>query len=136
MGAAQGGCGDFDVIVDSKDNSAYIIYGCNFWMGIEKLTDDYLDSAGGVDGNATIIGGTFGGTTFPEYFVEAPAFFKRGGLFYALFGHCCCFCYQGSGVMVYTAPSPRGPSDTGPGLQLRGAYRDKHSPCATEFCYY
>merc|ERR1712217_372214 len=77
--------------------------------GIEKLTDDYLDSAGGVDGNATIIGGTFGGTTFPEYFVEAPAFFKRQGLYYALFGHCCCFCYQGSGVMVYTAPSPKGP---------------------------
>jgi len=51
----------------------------------------------------------FGNTTFPEYFVEAPAFFKRGDTFYALFGHCCCFCYQGSGIMVYTAKSLKGP---------------------------
>jgi hypothetical protein len=24
----------------------------------------------------------------------APAFFKRGSLYYILFGHCCCYCYQ------------------------------------------
>eukprot|EP00947_MAST-08B_sp_MAST-8B-sp1_P006250 g6250.t1 len=107
-GAAQGGCGDFDVIVDPADGAAYIIYGCNFYMGIERLTPDFLDSAG-AGTNATVVGGVFGATTFPEYFVEAPAFFHRNGTFYALFGHCCCFCYQGSGVMAYTAPHPLGP---------------------------
>lgn len=106
-GKAQGGCGDFDVIVDPKDNAAYIIYGCNFYMGIERLTPDYLYTDGT---NATVKGGLFESqSTFPEYFVEAPAFFHRRGVFYALFGHCCCFCYQGSGVMVYTATSPLGP---------------------------
>eukprot|EP00656_Telonema_subtile_P004896 TRINITY_DN12233_c0_g1_i2.p1 TRINITY_DN12233_c0_g1~~TRINITY_DN12233_c0_g1_i2.p1 ORF type:complete len:432 (+),score=71.70 TRINITY_DN12233_c0_g1_i2:132-1427(+) len=106
-GAAQGGCGDFDIIVDPKDNAAYIIYGCNFYMSVEKLSSDYLYS-GGI--NATVSGGLFeGNSAFPEYFVEAPAFFQRNGLFYALFGHCCCFCQQGSGVMVYTASSPLGP---------------------------
>lgn len=105
-GPAQGGCGDFDILVDPADGAGYIIYGCAYYTSIERLTPDYLNSTGM---NSTVSGGVFGGTTFPEYFSEAPAFFKRGDLFYALFGHCCCFCYQGSGVMVYTAKDPRGP---------------------------
>ena len=34
----------------------------------------------------------------------------------ALFDHCCCFCFQGSGVRVYTAAHPLGPwtPQTGP----------------------
>ena len=53
-----------------------------------------------------------------QYFVEAPALFRRGSVYvlprfphfkivtfnlryYLLFGHCCCFCLQGSGVIVY-----------------------------------
>lgn len=35
--------------------------------------------------------------------------FKRNNIYYALFGHCCCFCYQGSGIIVHTAPTPMGP---------------------------
>eukprot|EP00039_Didymoeca_costata_P030244 m.28605 g.28605 ORF g.28605 m.28605 type:complete len:471 (-) comp8015_c0_seq2:119-1531(-) len=104
-GQAQGGAGDFDVVVD-KNGAGYIIYSAQFYMGIEKLTDDFLYSTGA---NASVMGGLFGETMFPEYFTEAPVLFERQGTYYALFGHCCCFCYQGSGVMVYTASSPAGP---------------------------
>eukprot|EP00928_Gymnodinium_smaydae_P072575 TRINITY_DN55915_c0_g1_i2.p1 TRINITY_DN55915_c0_g1~~TRINITY_DN55915_c0_g1_i2.p1 ORF type:complete len:444 (+),score=44.74 TRINITY_DN55915_c0_g1_i2:155-1333(+) len=105
-GPAQGRCGDFDVVVDPSDGAGYIIYSCNHLMSIERLTPDYLQGGGT---NSSVVGGLFGGTVFPENLVEAPAFFHRDGMFYALFGHCCCFCYQGSGVMVYTARSPAGP---------------------------
>ena len=46
---------------------------------------------------------------FPEYFIEAPALFLRNAVYYAVFGHCCCYCYQGSGAIVHTAPHPLGP---------------------------
>lgn len=107
-GEAQGGAGDFDVFVDVRPDGraeAYILYGANYYMSIEKLTDDFLYSTGQ---NASC-GGKFDGTVYPEYFVEAPAMFKRKDLYYALFGHCCCFCYQGSGVIVHTASHPMGP---------------------------
>jgi hypothetical protein len=35
--------------------------------------------------------------------------FSRNDTWFALFGHCCCFCYQGSGLFVHTASSPMGP---------------------------
>ena len=44
--------------------------------------------------------------------------FERDGLYYILYGHCCCFCYQGSGIMVLTAPSPMGPWAAQPGGDL------------------
>lgn len=103
-GPAQGGVGDFDVFVDD-DNQGYVIYGSNYWTSIERLSPDFLTSTGQ---NASA-GGPFNGTVFPDYFVEAPAMFKRNGLYYVLYGHCCCFCYQGSGILVYTAPHPMGP---------------------------
>ena len=46
---------------------------------------------------------------FGNVWVEAPAIFKRNSTYYALFGECCCFCKNGSGVGVYTAPHPLGP---------------------------
>jgi hypothetical protein len=46
---------------------------------------------------------------FGQSFVEAPAIFKRSGVYYAVFGSCCCYCQSGSPVIVYTAPSPLGP---------------------------
>ena len=110
-GTAQGGAGDFDVYVDT-DGTAYIIYGANYYMSIEQLTPDYVYSTGR---NATINGGQFGDTVFAEYFIEAPVLFKRGAIYYALFGSCCCFCEQGSGIMVHTAPHPLGPWTTQPG---------------------
>lgn len=121
-GAAQGGCGDFDVFVDPKDGAGYIAYGCNFYMSIEKLTADFTNTApvrAGGNGNATVQGGAFNGTIFPDYFVEAPAMFERNGVYYLLYGHCCCFCFQGSGVLVFRSSSPMGPwSRQSPGSDL------------------
>ena len=54
-------------------------------------------------------------TAFPVDFVEAPALFERKGVYYAIFGHCCCFCYQGSGMFVFTALHPLGPWVQQPG---------------------
>lgn len=88
-------CGDFHLFVDD-DGTPYIIMGCNFHMVIERLFPNMLDSTGEC-------------FIFPEYFIEAPMLFKRNGIYYALFDHCCCYCYQGSGVIVHTAPSPLGP---------------------------
>ena len=107
-GSAQGHPGDFDIFVNTLSSGraeAFIIYSTRHYMSIEKLTPDFLSSTGQ---NATI-SGIFNNTVFPEYFVEAPAVFKRGDTWYALYGHCCCFCYQGSGVLVYTAKDPMGP---------------------------
>jgi hypothetical protein len=68
--------------------------------------------------NAVEVSFRAGGTTDPtntssgvfgNEFVEAPAMFKRKGLYYALFGNCCCFCGHGSGIGVYTAAHPLGP---------------------------
>lgn len=77
-------------------------------MSIEKLTHDYLDSAGV---NASFPGGEFGGTVLqePGDFVEAPSLWVRGETYFLTTGHCCCFCYQGSGMIVYAAPHPLGP---------------------------
>ena len=119
-GEAQGGCGDFDVLVDPADGQAYIAYGCQFYMSIEKLTADFYNVApipSSGNGNATA-GGKFGGSVFPDYFVEAPSFFERAGTYYLLYGHCCCFCEQGSGVLVYTAKHPMGPWIPQPGGDL------------------
>ena len=94
-------CGDFHLFFDPGDNTPYIIAGCGFHMWIERLLPSALDSAG--DTSPT------GRYLFSEYFVEAPALFFRGGLYYAVFAHCCCYCFQGSGAIVHTAPHPLGP---------------------------
>jgi hypothetical protein len=59
---------------------------------------------GGTSSPTNVSSGVFG-----NEFVEAPAMFKRKGLYYALFGNCCCFCGHGSGIGVYTATHPLGP---------------------------
>ena len=101
MQNATENCGDFHLFIDPADQTPYVIAGCGFHMWIERLLPNMLDSAG--DTSAT------GRYLFPEYFIEAPALFARGGLYYAVFGHCCCYCYQGSGAIVHTAPHPLGP---------------------------
>jgi hypothetical protein len=90
---ATNNCGDFDLWVDD-DGAGWVIYTCGHVMGVEQLAPDFLSAAGGA------------ATIFPTYFVEAPVLFRRGNLYYALFGSCCCFCRQGSGAMVHTAPHP------------------------------
>lgn len=101
-------CGDFHLFVDPADNTPYVIAGCNFHMWIERLLPNMLDSAGDT--------GPTGRFLFDEYFIEAPALFYRPlngkPMYYAVFGHCCCYCYQGSGAIVHTAPHPLGPWTT------------------------
>jgi hypothetical protein len=87
--------GDFDVLVDD-DGNGYIVYSQNYYMSIEQLTPDFYHSTGK-------------SYMFQEYFVEAPIFMKRNNIYYALFGWCCCYCLQGSGILVHTANNPLGP---------------------------
>lgn len=90
--------GDYHLFVDDDaSQTAYVIYSASHWMAIERLTPDYLSSTGATTG------------VFPVYFVEAPVMFKRSGVYYAVFGHCCCYCLQGSGGLVWTAAHPLGP---------------------------
>jgi hypothetical protein len=97
-------CGDFHLFIDPVDNTPYAIMGCDFHMYIERLLPNALDSA--LDVTPT------GRYMFEEYFIEAPELFVRNGVYYAVFGHCCCYCYQGSGAIVHTAPHPLGPWTT------------------------
>ena len=78
------------------DGKGYIIYSSNS-MNVEELTLDYYYTTN----NAPFV--------FPETFVEAPVLMKINETYYALYDWCCCYCLQGSGVMVYRASSPLGP---------------------------
>lgn len=98
--------GDFDIFIDD-DGAAYLIYTAvsgGHTMAVERLTDDYLQSAATSSARTNVSSGVFG-----LVFVEAPAMFKRKNVYYALFGNCCCFCSKGSGIGVYTASNPLGP---------------------------
>jgi hypothetical protein len=91
--------GDEGLFVDD-DGQAYVIYTTlskGHSISIERLTLDYLNST-------KVSSGIFG-----DSFVEAPALFKRNGIYYASFGSCCCYCQSGSPVHIYTATSVLGP---------------------------
>ena len=87
--------GDFDILVDD-DGTGYIVYSQNYYMSVERLTPDFYYSTGK-------------SYMFQEYFVEAPVFLKKNNIYYVLFGWCCCYCMQGSGVLVHTSNNPMGP---------------------------
>jgi len=89
--------GDFDILVDD-DGTGYILYGHMYYLYIQRLTPDFYN----VESPNAIY-------EFPPYFVEAPVFFKRNKIYYALFDWNCCFCVQGSGIQVWTSSSPTGP---------------------------
>jgi beta-xylosidase len=95
------------VFVD-KDGRGYMIYSDHHLIFVEQLTPDLLQRCGHRRGD---LGRQhqFSLTAFPVDFVEAPVLFERHGIYYALFGHCCCFCYQGSDMFVFQAPHPLGP---------------------------
>jgi hypothetical protein len=95
-----GGGGDFHVFFGDDPTVAYCIWsGSNHVMYVAQLDAEMRNWAGGTELYA------FNDVAF----VEAPAAFHRNGTWYALLGHCCCFCYQGSGLFVYTAANPLGP---------------------------
>jgi hypothetical protein len=90
--------GDGSLFVDN-DGTGYFIYtviGQGHAIRIERLTPDFLGSTGA----ASEVLGTH---------CEAPAMFRRGDLYYALFDSNCCFCTGGSGARVFVASSPLGP---------------------------
>lgn len=104
----EGGVGDFELFVDD-DGTGYAAYKRTGAAGVfghrmtlQQLTPDFLD----VLQNASVGMEAFAAAPF----VEAPAMFKRKGVYYALFGKCCAFCAHGTGVGVWTsAGSPLGP---------------------------
>jgi hypothetical protein len=97
--------GDFDLFTEGDD--AYLIYTSHLTaaqgahrVSVELLGPDWLGTSGRSSGY-------FGASN-----VEAPVMFQRGGVYYALFDHCCCFCGGGSGAVVHTASKPLGPWTT------------------------
>ena len=90
--------GDLGLFVDD-DGTGYLIYTSiakGHAISIERLSPDYLSST--LENS---------GVLARDY--EACSLFKRGGIYYALFGPKCCFCPQGSHVRVYTSENPLGP---------------------------
>ncbi|MGB7136314.1 MAG: family 43 glycosylhydrolase [Acidobacteriaceae bacterium] len=90
--------GDGSLFVD-RDGAGYFIYstiGLDHAIRIERLTPDFLSVTGQV-------------SPILARQCEAPALFRRGDTYYALFDHTCCFCKQGSGARVLVASHPLGP---------------------------
>jgi len=82
------------------DGTAYVVYSSlaqDHQVSIEKLSPDYLHTTKENYG------------LLPDHYVEGSALFKRNGLYYVLYGSCCCFCRAGAGVVVYTAKNIQGP---------------------------
>ena len=102
--------GDFHLFNDPDDVSqGFVIWtgmsslpGNDHKIRISKLNPDWRS----VTNDAPYM---FGDTAPTTTFNEAPSIFKRGAVWYALFGHCCCYCEQGSGLFVHTASDPMGP---------------------------
>ena len=102
---------DGSAIFVDDDNVGYVAYVAmgipgkdGHVVAIDKLNDDFL-------GTAKIQVGTF----FPDSFVEGVMLFKRRGLYYVMYGSCCCACREGSGAVVHTAKHIEGPWVRQPG---------------------
>ena len=98
LSQAKDSPGDGSLFVDD-DNTAYFIYTAiaqGHSIRVERLAPDFLSSTGEV---SAVIG----------VGCEAPAIFRRGASYYALFDTTCCFCTPGSGARVLVASNPLGP---------------------------
>jgi hypothetical protein len=97
--------GDHDLYLDD-DEAAYLIYSAHDFSGpikranivVERLNDDFLSS--------TKESAQIDAENIP---CEAPAMFKRNGLYYFMFDKWTDRGPEGSGARVYTAPSTFGP---------------------------
>ena len=90
--------GDGSLFLD-EDGTAYFIYtviGQHHSIRVERLAQDFLSSTGE---SSPVLG----------QYCEAPALFRRGTTYYALFDSTCCFCANGSGARVLVASNPFGP---------------------------
>ena len=95
---------DDNLFVDD-DGAAYLVHTARSTgtkIVVERLTADYVQSAGTTDpaARSALIGP--GGT-------EAPALFKHGGRYYVSFARLCCYCTEGAATDVYVAAAPLGP---------------------------
>lgn len=117
----NGSQGDFDVFVDTT-GTGYIVYSYGP-MSIEQLSPDFLSSAGI---NASFPGGAYDGTVLQEDFVEAPSLWHHAasGQYFLTTGHCCCFCFQGSGMITFVAPHPLGQGPQFPFVPSAGPVSD------------
>jgi len=92
------GAGDLGILMDGTD--AYVAY--DAWSNshkvkVEKLDQNYY--------NALATPAT---PTLSPSSNEAPMLFKRGGWYYLVYGHTCCFCKGGAGARVLVASHPLG----------------------------
>jgi beta-xylosidase len=93
-------CGDFSLFKDD-DGAGYLLYSSDAHVQVERLTDDFYQSAWLRNHSLTSGVLPFGN--------EAPAMFKRGGSYYALVSDSCCYCGGGGQVRAFMAPAPLGP---------------------------
>jgi hypothetical protein len=102
---------DWSVFADpSGTNSAgYIIYNSKNAAGqfIEQLTPDF--TAVVKNTSASHSPTHIAEEECREGGCEAPLMFTRGGIYYALFGHNCWCCPEGSELYVFSAPTALGP---------------------------
>jgi hypothetical protein len=91
------GVGDLGVFIDA-DEKAYLSYNTinGHKLSVEALNQTYTES-------------TLQGSNFIAENCEAGGMFKKNNTYYLLTDYTCCFCTQGSGAQVFTAPNPLGP---------------------------
>lgn len=94
--------GDHNVFVDD-DGCAYLVYTDIKGDGVDRhaIAVERLD--------ATFTASAGEASTTLDRRVEAPAMFKRGGLYYVVFGQTCCFGPEGADARVFVAERPLGP---------------------------
>jgi len=91
--------GDFSLLLDD-DGAAYMLYSANAHCQVERLAPDFLSSSW-VSTKAT--------SGVLPHGNEAPALFKRAGVYWALVSDSCCYCEEGGLVHAFSAPAPLGP---------------------------
>jgi hypothetical protein len=93
---------DGNALFVDDDGAAYSFY--------SSLSEDHRESIETLDTNWTNVVGAEGNLgLFPDHYVEGGVLFKRNGTYYAGYGSCCCFCRGGSGWVVYSSKSLKGP---------------------------
>lgn len=91
--------GDFSLFKDD-DGVAYILYSAHAHVQAERLTPDFYQSTWLATGDTSGI---------LPHGNEAPAMFKRAGVYYALVSDSCCYCGAGGQVRAFQSSNPLGP---------------------------
>ena len=97
------GLGDFALFLDDDGTAFAVITHLVHGAGPRDMIVFQLN------GSFTGFTGVRTGVLPGQKLVEAPSFFKRGGVYYILLGGCTCMGLYGGGVGVLTAPHPLGP---------------------------